>query len=373
MARGLEAYREQAAAAGERRHSGFASILLLKGGEQVQGRFRGVIYAPSWQYTEAQLKRMAFGDLIDYAASLGVGRWDTAERQAEAILRRYKQEEPFSYEQHYIARNKGRDAYLTCAERWEPKSRCAACHLMQRGDKAISRRDQVVFSFLPRRKFHVIERGGKKEYPYCVAEGGHCAHCNSGNPAKQEGMRYFGFAQMHAQSVIACAERVAKRCSACGIGAIRNVGWMCSNPDCGEPLSYALSADGRREKVRCAECKALMLPDEQLRCPKGCDRPRRAQLFDVDVLVQRHGSDKKTVYNFTEQWPCEPLENELLLMNLPTYEVSLRPRDIDTQCRVLGMTKNLAGAPLVEAPDEVQSESYEDADSAESGDADVPF
>jgi hypothetical protein len=205
-----------------------------------------------------------------------------------------------------------------------------------------------VFTFHPRRWYHKLEsaqKGAKAQYLDCPAAiGEQCVYCAQGHEAKQEGVKYLSLADMHAEGVIACEERVSKRCGVCGIGQIRNVGWACSNPSCGEPVSnYRIlnpAPENYDPRVICPVCKQNMMPEEMLVCNKGCEMPRRCQLHDVDVLVQRMGKGKSTTYQFTEQWPAEPLSEDMLGMNLPGYEHALKPPALAEQIRLVGLASN---------------------------------
>lgn len=366
--KGVEAFKRQAKEASERRSSGFASIILLKAGESVVGRFRGLISMPAQRLTDEQVRGLTPDWLTYFASTLGIPTYDKTEEWVAAFKRRYEQQEPFRYEQHYIARNKGRDAYMTCATNWKEGLPCASCYLRDNGDKGISLRTNNLFTFHPRRFFHKVEKGKnqKADFIWCTTpEGENCRYCAAGHQPKQDYPRYFSFADMHTEGVVACAERVAKRCASCGLGMIKNTGWACSNPECGEPLvNYRRPPDPKPEgydpRATCPECKKRLEPEEILKCSKDCEAPRRCQLHDVDILVQRMGDKKQTTYAFTEQWPAEPLPDEMLKMNLPNYMLSMAPKEINAQCRTVGLTQNPFTGGAVAAPPQEQTESYEE-------------
>jgi hypothetical protein len=358
--RGIQAFRAQAEEASKRRMSGYANYLLVTPEEPVLVRFRGLFYAPAHMLTPNEAKQIYSMQewLLYYLAALGMAQPENEAGFLAMLEMRYTQFEPFIYTQHYIARNQKGDAYMTCAEGWEPRSDCAACWAKDNGDKAVSTRTQNVFSAHPRRLFHRIERKGMKdEYVTCSTPVGEpCRYCSAGHEPTQESVKYLPLADMHAAGVIACADRVQKRCVVCqGLGTIRHVGWACSNPECGSPLSinvpYPAPADIDLHVV-CPTCGKRVLPEETLTCSRGCATPRRAQLHDVDVLVQKMGSpvsqaDKgkgrrqnKVSYQFTEQWPAEPLPEDMLAMNLPIYELALAPPNVRKQCQQLGLTAN---------------------------------
>lgn len=375
--RGLNAYREQANAQKERRAGGFADILLMKGGDTVRGRFRGLMDMPAQVLTEKQIRALN-ADWQEYVlASLGVAMPDGGkiEDVVKAVLTRYKQVEPFIIQQHTVYGLKGRDAYSWCVKDYNGGN-CVDCYMKAKGDDRMRMRTQSAFTFQPMRKIHVIEGGAKKQYLVCPAmEGEACVHCNAGNEAKWETCRYLSLANTHVEGVVACWERVKKRCAACaGVGQIRRVGWQCSNPDCGEPLAgwqppAATDNPGPDfGMATCPECAAKMRPEETLKCSRNCEAPRRCQLYDVDVLVQRIGNDKTTSYQFTEQFPCEPLPPELLKRGLPNYELALKPKSTEERCRALGLTQNPFGGGAVSAPPQEQTTGYDESDAEGAGD-----
>lgn len=373
MARGMNAYREQARAAGERRLTGFASILLLKSGESVKGRFRGLFVEPTVKFTQEQILAMSPDWLAYHAHVLGIAPQKTMDMWVQAFLLRYKQIEPFIYEQHYIHGNKGKDAYATCASRWSPSADCPLCWSKDAGDKRISLRTQHVVSFHPYRWYHKLEgaKGTKATYADCPSINGEaCRYCAAGHQPEQEKCRYLSLAEMHMAGLAACIERVAQRCAVCGIGKVTNTGHYCSNPDCGEPLpNYRPllpneQPEGYTPVTMCPECKTRMVPAESLRCNKGCDDVRRCQIHDIDVIVQRLGEKKSTTYQFTEQLPAEPLSEDFLASNIPNYEFSLKPKDVTTLCRVAGLTQNpFTGVAVnVAAPDATSD--YDESEAA---------
>lgn len=383
-ARGRAAYNKQAQAASENKGSGYAHILILGPGESVTGRFRGLINQPKFMYKKEALLSFTEEQADNLALELGMYNvFANINDFAERVLQRYTQLEPFNIQQHYISRNKGPEAYMTCGQAygdepviWDPPVPCVGCHVKDAGDKGVGRRPVVNFSFVPQRKSHRIKSnvtGKKDKWEACTMdESGFCSYCNANNEAKWDGMKYFGLAQTHAAGVFACADRVSRRCAVCGINFVKNVGWCCANPECEEPVPQghwdALSkaaASGEVAMVRCKECKHHGPAAEILICPKGkCAKPRRLQLHDVNVTVQRLGEGKSTTYQCTEQLPAEPLVEDLMKLWLPKYEVKLRPPHPDKQTRQLGLHVNpFTDKPA--GPPEGETESYEDADNGE--------
>jgi len=372
--RGISAYKQQAAASSERRQSGYANYLKLEAGDIVRGRFRGLFFMPSWQFKPEGVKALTPEWLQHYAYVLGFvpPEKDTLEDWTQAFMLRYKQIEPFIYDQHYCHGVHGKDAYGTCAKSWAAQD-CVDCYLKSCGDKRISFKPTNVFTFQPQRKFHKLQSTrdkNKSDYLFCPAvEGDHCAYCQQGLEAKDEGVKYVSFADTHAGGVVACAERVSKRCGFCGIGFVKNAGWQCANPDCGEPLTYTPPPIPAPENwdpaITCPACKVRNRPEELVTCNKGCAAPRRCQLHDVDVIVTRTGGDKSTSYQFSEQFPAEPLPAALMKLKLPNYELAFKPKDINEQCRVRGLVQNPFTGQGVSAPPQQQTQGYDDPNADE--------
>jgi hypothetical protein len=338
---------------------------------------------PNYQYTKEQLQAFTEGQCDALAASLGMYTiYESINDFVDKVLQRYDQVEPFNYQQHYIANNKGPDQYLTCGMAyndevviWDPPVECVACHCKDSGDKRIGRRAQVAFSFVPKRKTHRIKSnvtGKKDKFEPCTEADGYCGWCAKNIEARWDGMKYLSLSQTHAGALFACADRIAKRCAKCGIGTVRNIGWACCNPECGEPVANPIhgqlnqaQAAGQRIPIVCPECKHKGPPDEILKCVKGCEAPRRCQIFDIDVLVQRIGSGKSTTYQFTEQLPAEVLDETLLSFRLPRYEQKLKPKSTDQQTRQLGLHTNpFTGKSAGGDPE--ATESYEEDEGGES-------
>ena len=377
MSRGVEAFRAQARAAGEQRLSGFANILLMKSGDSVMGRFRGLFAEPAVKLTEEDIRGLTPDWLAYWAAVLGIAQQKSMDEWVRAILLRYKQVEPFIYDQHYIHGAKGREAYHTCAQRWSPSAPCPICYAKDSGDSRVSLRTQYVVSFHPHRWYHKLEGkpGMKATYADCLsAQGEACRYCDGGHQVQQEKCRYLSLAEMHMAGLVACSERVSQRCGVCGIGKVQTTGYVCPHLDCGEPLSNyrplppAQQPEVYSPVVTCPACQRRIQPQETLRCNKGCDDARRCQMHEVDVLVQRMGERKTTTYSFTEQWPAEPLSEDLLASNLPSYEFAMKPKDSASLCRAVGLVSDpftggaVGGEPT---PMQAQASPYdEDPDAA---------
>ncbi len=373
--RGASAYKAQAEAAAERGKGGFSSIMLLKDGDTVLGRFRGLLVTPNYHYSEDELLGMSEEEQAFLAWTLGIVQtYESAKDFAAAVLKRYGEEEPLVYCQHYVARNKGRDAYVTCSAAWEPATDCVGCYLRDSGDKAVSARDLAAFSFKTTRKLHIVtKKDQSKDYIYCTEDEGSCKLCAQRNEPKQENMKYFAFPASHSAIVFAYLDRVRKKCAACGTGKIKNEGWMCANPYCrAELTNYNYDAEAPREAnvVKCGACKMSFVPDEMLSCSNSCPAVRRCQLFDVDTLVQRIGGDKKTTYSITEDAPASLFPDELLSVELAQFEKILKPKPVAEQCRLYGLHEN----PFTGAAIHVQTtESYDEAPADENTEVQDPY
>jgi hypothetical protein len=281
----------------------------------------------------------------------------TPAQLAARIRARWSHLEPFVCSEHYIANNfgDGRRSYQTCGVEWTPKSQCACCQAKANGDRRISNKVANNFSIVPRRLYHYVKGQGnnKSTFAYCTNYGpdanGACTYCARGDEAKQEGSQRFPLAPTHAEGVFAAADRMSKKCAACfGQGKIAVVGYSCAK--CTEPLDNITSLDN---KVRCSEpsCRYEGFAVEIIKCEKGCKTPRRAHLFDGDILVQRLGGGKQTSYSFTEEWPLTAAPENVLRFALPDWEATLKPASVETQCQQIGlMTNPFTGQPVSAPP-----------------------
>jgi hypothetical protein len=262
----------------------------------------------------------------------------------ERLLERQKQIEPFSLTEDYIHNNVGGRRYVTCAANWTPSGPCVTCEMKNQGDRRISGKVSANFSVVPHRLYHYIK--GKKEedneFAYCSRVGydpsDDCSYCMRNIEAKQEGMKRFSIAPMHAEVLFGLDDRLSKKCAACGgVGKIEHVAWTCCG--CGEVFEGGLKAP-HEEQYTCSSCDFTGYAIEEVKCSRGCADARRAQLYDTDILVERHGERKNTTYSFTEQFPFEPASPDILRFRLPTWEIALKPGDVAKQCRDVGVRIN---------------------------------
>jgi hypothetical protein len=353
----------------------------LKEGESCKVRFRGLYFEPAETHNEAELTGMPGKRLIAHAKSLGCSpktlKYDQDAKRmvpikpkrsdwVEAVLQRYTQIEPFFFIEHYVRRLKGPDAYMVCADDWgATHGSCVACAEISNGNRGISVSGRGIVSLIPRRKYHYIERKGKKEFSYC-AKPNICRLCDAGDEPRQESLSTWTLASTHISSLLACNERVSAKCGNCkGMGSISVVGLKC--PSCGDDIDV----DPTLGRQRCPSCREKIVPHETLEC-SNCDDPRRAQLFDTDVVVQRIGAGTRTSYQFVEQYPFEPLPRELMNFRLPDLEEVTKPDSVAEQCRKLGLLTNpITGEKVSAAPRRPAAVDYDDYDD-EIGDIDLP-
>lgn len=376
--RGRAAFTATAEAARANRGSGFTRLLMIKAGEKVLVRFRGAIRPLPFRSDE-DLKKSNLGALRALCAQWAVyqdvnedadqqqqqqtQRGRPGQRPAapppqkkrttpadlhkilvERLIERQKQVEPMTVTEDYIHNNAAGRRYVTCAQNWTPSAPCVSCAMKEQGDRRISSKVSANFSVVPHRQYHYVKAKKEEdnEFAYCSRFGydasDECTYCARNIEAKQEGMKRFSIAPMHAEVLFGLDDRLAKKCAACqGMGKIDHICWTCCG--CGEVFENGLKSP-HEEQYECSSCHFVGFAIEEVKCSRGCVDARRAQLYDTDILIERHGERKSTTYSFTEQYPFEPAGPEILRFRLPTWEIALKPKDVPGQCREIGVRIN---------------------------------
>lgn len=210
--------------------------------------------------------------------------------------------EPFIYKRHF-ANNAGRNGrYLVCAEdkaREGKHSGCVVCAVARSQGKGGNVRlaSRVYgFSVLDPRKYHRVEEGKDVSYELC-SEDARCRWCRKGNESKATGVCHWTLAEAVALQLKTFEhDLLGEKCAICQVGRIKVVEYVC--PDCGEIVE---PEDGTTE-VRCFNCNpkkvVMVMPQEVVKCSKGCKGARRTTLADAWVAVTRSGSGTSTTYNF---------------------------------------------------------------------------
>jgi len=352
VARGVRNFKQSKKRSGGSDRETFA--LQVKDGEEARVRFTGM-FRPA--RSEKVVKAMSKAELRAFADECGavrrlVGDEKNQKRETtlEAVLRRMEQEEPVQGGTHWA---KGRSFF--CAEVGGPYKGIAGCvscrgRAQSKGKSKVFTfvRDVFGFSLWDYRQFHKIERDGEREYKNCTSEEGRCKLCSKAKedgpvfPARMTGNRKWVVGRKWATAIISMNESLAKKCRSCKTGRIKNAGYVCGNPKCGEVLADIESPE---HMVRCPECTSKTYPKEEIECTK-CDNPVRGSLGDVDVLISRAGSGKDdTTYNFVPQ-TFEDFEHGELARPVDWSE-EMKPPSTSEQAAKLGLDRDPFGGGRV--------------------------
>jgi len=192
---------------------------------------------------------------------------------------------------HYVKMPKDYQGYWFCSE-----VDCGMCR-----HTPLKQTNQVLFEWWSHSRYHMIETGGdsRPKFENCtLEEDGDCYFCNSGNKAKETGIRWLPLSSKWAQSILALHEKSRVYCYECArhgdLNVVRTIGYIC--PLCEE------EATGYHPKVndsyRCPHCDFVSLPFEIVECPECGDDTRRVSLNDYRVQISKSGSGQGVSYNF---------------------------------------------------------------------------
>lgn len=272
--------------------------------------------------------------------------------------------EPYIYKRHF-ANAAGRNGrYLVCAEdavRDGKHDGCVVCAVARSqgkgGNVRLSSR-VYGFSVLDPRKYHRIEQGKEVEYDICT-EDARCKWCRKGNDAKATGVCHWTLAEAVAL-LLKTFEHVllGEKCAICQVGKIKVAEYTC--PECGE----VVEVDDPEAEVRCFTCNpkkiVMVMPQEAVRCSKGCKNARRTSLADAWVIVTRSGSGTSTTYNFApgevaalgEEW------KDAVPIDFPNI-TEFQPESASEQAVILQVKNPFAERENVGAEEETATEGME--------------
>lgn len=342
-------------------------------------RYRGVLLDIPYKYPDDELRSFSKDQLAAVLVDVG-GTYASdmnLEELRKQIKARYAVKEPFFYGRHFARRNMGNKAaggpFINCgdsaalsSEDQDVVSTCRVCHAIDEGDSSINRSSSFAFTFWDYRGQHVIKKGkdAKNEYVACtMATKRHCEHCshntkvadpksNNFRTRYDNGNRYLAIPISVAKALIACEQRVTRRCKSCRVGELAPVGAYCPNEACYQPFDFdGLLASGwdpdNRGLTKCHACKLSVTPELQYEC-SHCQTPTASRLYDVDLLVsvtKEGAADKqRTNYQFVEQMPVKPLDPfndktaaKILATPMLVFEELLGPPTVQEQLRWIGV------------------------------------
>ncbi len=297
----------------------------------------------------------------------------------------------FKVREHFYARNKKtaicsggplaeikgrRDPCIGCDQFWAGMRKDQNGKSM-RGPMGMS--DSYVFNVLHYANYHEVEqRDGQgairanpntgaayTEWVVCNATyGAPCPACQAGKKTEFGRMLHWSLGYGHYKTLLSAEEQIGRSCASCaGVNTIDWEAWLCSNPECQdsviEKATTSLSPEEIKktvyDQVKCPKCGHFGFLMEYIEC-RGCDAPRRASLFDVDMNVMRikqgRGESQTTVLQVSQWSAPRPIDQNVKDKVKPfPLDKLFAPTPIDKQAEMFGLPMPSGDKPAdVQAP-----------------------